>query len=101
MNNILNNNIFLEKEDHIYRLNDDKDFQFTSVTTFVSKFFEEFDADFVARKLTSSHPKYKHMTVEELLDIMNTASSADPPEAPVIVIPVISNWKPLISALVE
>ena len=67
MNNILNNNIFLEKEDHIYRLNDDNDFQFTSVTTFVSKFFEEFDADFVARKLTSSHPKYKHMTVEELL----------------------------------
>ena len=67
MNNISKNHIHLEKEDHIYRLEDDMDFEFTSVTTFVHQFFEEFDADFVARKLTSTHPKYKHMTVEELL----------------------------------
>ena len=67
MNNISKNNIYLEKEDHIYRLEDDMDFEFTSVTTFVHQFFEEFDADFVARKLTSTHPKYKHMTGEELL----------------------------------
>ena len=43
MNDISNNNIFLEKEAHIYKLNDDPKFQFTSVTTFVGNFFEEFD----------------------------------------------------------
>ena len=48
-----------------YKLEEDLDFDFTSVTTFVGQFFEEFDAQFVAQKLTSTHPKYKHMTVEE------------------------------------
>tara|TARA_B100001029_G_C15020085_1_gene429941 strand:- start:23 stop:742 length:720 start_codon:yes stop_codon:yes gene_type:complete len=67
MNNILDNNIFLEKENHIYKLNDDPDFEFKSVTTFVGGFFEEFDAPLVASKLTSTHPKYKHMTIDELL----------------------------------
>jgi ATP-dependent exoDNAse (exonuclease V) beta subunit len=67
MNDISKNNIYLEKEDHIYKLEEDLDFDFTSVTTFVGQFFEEFDAKFVAQKLTSTHPKYKHMTVEELL----------------------------------
>ena len=67
MNNISNNNIFLEKEDHIYKLEDDPKFQFTSVTTFVGNFFEKFDAQGVATKLTMTHPKYKHLTVDELL----------------------------------
>jgi hypothetical protein len=45
--------------------------------------------------------KLNPMTVEGLVDIMNPASSADPPEAPVIVIPVISNWKPATGALFD
>ena len=69
MNNISNNDIFLEKENHIYRLNNDPDFSFTSVTTFIGSFFEEFDAPMVASKLTASHPKYKHMTADELLAV--------------------------------
>tara|TARA_Y100000590_G_scaffold439524_1_gene563681 strand:- start:198 stop:920 length:723 start_codon:yes stop_codon:yes gene_type:complete len=69
MNNIATKNIFLEKENHVYRLNDELDFPFISVTTFVGGFFEEFDADAVAKKLTMSHPKYKHMTVDELLGL--------------------------------
>ena len=69
MNDISNNNIFLEKEAHIYKLNDDPEFQFTSVTTFVGNFFEEFDAPMVASKLTATHPKYKHMTADELLAV--------------------------------
>lgn len=67
MNNLLNNNIFLEKENHIYKLDDSPGLEFTSVTAFVSEFFEKFDAPLVARKLTATHPKYKHMSVEELL----------------------------------
>ncbi len=69
MNNISDNNIFLEKENHIYQLNDEPDFKFQSVTTFVGSFFEEFDAPRVASKLTSTHPKYTHMTVDELLSV--------------------------------
>ena len=46
MNDISKNNIYLEKEDHIYKLEEDLDFDFTSVTTFVGQFFEEFDAKF-------------------------------------------------------
>ena len=68
MNNIENNNIFLEKENHIYQLNDTPDFQFTSVTTFINEFFEKFDSQGIATKLTMTHPKYKHLTVNELLE---------------------------------
>ena len=67
MIDIKSNNIFLEKENHIYKLNDDLDFGFTSVTTFVGDFFEKFDSHGIATKLTMTHPKYKHLTVEELL----------------------------------
>ena len=67
MVDISSNNIFLEKENHIYKLNDDPDFGFTSVTTFVGDFFEKFDSQGIATKLTMSHPKYKHLTVKELL----------------------------------
>ena len=69
MNNISNNDIFLEKENHIYKLNNDPEFPFTSVTTFIGSFFEEFDAPMVASKLTATHPKYKHMTADELLAV--------------------------------
>jgi len=68
MNNILDNNIFLEKENHIYRLNDDKDFQFRSVTTFIGDFFDEFDAEKIANKLVKSNIKYMHLTAEELIE---------------------------------
>ena len=68
MNNISNNNISLEKEDHIYQLNNEPGFQFTSVTSFVGKFFEKFDSKAIATKLTTTHPKYKDLTVQQLLD---------------------------------
>jgi len=74
VNNISNNNIFLEKENHIYQLNDDPNFEFKSVTTFVGDFFEKFDAPAVAAKLTRTHPKYKHMTAEELLAVWKKKS---------------------------
>jgi len=72
MNNLLKNNIFLEKENHIYQLDETVDFQFTSVTTFIHQFFEEFDAPMIAEKLSKSkNPKslYKNMSVEEILEL--------------------------------
>ena len=68
MNNISDNNIFLEKENHIYRLKDNRDFQFKSVTTFIGDFFDEFDAEKIATKLVKSNIKYMHLTAEELIE---------------------------------
>jgi hypothetical protein len=38
------------------------------------------------------------MIVEELLEIINPFSAADPPDAPVILIPSRLNWKPAIGS---
>ncbi len=42
MNNIHDKNIPLDEEKHIYSLND-KNIDFTSVTTYISNFFENFN----------------------------------------------------------
>ena len=67
MNNVLDNNIFLQKETHEYKLTDQPDLAFTSVTTFVDFFFEGFDAKKVATKLINNYPKYSGRTVESLI----------------------------------
>ena len=67
MNNVLDNNIFLQKETHEYKLTDQPDLAFTSVTTFVDYFFEGFDAKKVATKLINNYPKYSGRTVESLI----------------------------------
>ena len=61
------NNISLEKEQHIYTLQN-SDIEFTSVTSFISEFFEKFDSLKIATKLVTKIPKYSAFTVEELLD---------------------------------
>jgi len=66
-NQLLDNNIILNSEVHEYLLKDDPSFKFVSVTTFLSQFFDKFDAEKVATRLVSTSPKYMHMTVEELL----------------------------------
>lgn len=68
LNNFENNNISLNREEHIYSLNDDPNIDFTSVTTFISDFFEKFDSLKIATKLVSKIPKYSHLTVNELLE---------------------------------
>ena len=60
-------NISLEKEHHIYTLQD-SDIEFTSVTSFISEFFEKFDSLKIATKLVTKIPKYSSFTIEELLD---------------------------------
>jgi len=66
-NNFNIDNIKLNRDSHIYTLNDDKSINFTSVTTFISEFFEKFDSLKTATKLVNTVPKYSHLTVDELL----------------------------------
>ena len=74
MNNILNNDIILDKESHQYRLKNDSGQNFTSVTTFVGEFFEEFNAKKIAKKLIRHYPKYKNYSVKSLIESWNKAA---------------------------
>ena len=67
MNNLLDPNISLHTESHVYSLSNRSDIAFTSVTTFVDQFFEKFDAEKIANKLVNTHPKYLGRTVSSLL----------------------------------
>jgi len=46
----------------------DNKFQFTSVTEFIYQFFRKFDQQKIAKKLTSEHPKYIDMTIDQLIE---------------------------------
>ena len=67
------NNIELDRDSHIYTLSNNKSINFTSVTTYISEFFEKFDSLKTATKLVNTVPKYSHLTVEELLSEWNFA----------------------------
>ena len=67
MNNLLDPNISLHAESHVYSLLNRSDITFTSVTTFVDQFFEKFDSEKIAKKLVNTHPKYLGRTVSSLL----------------------------------
>ena len=67
MNKLFSNQITLDRDNHIYNLQDYNDIKFTSVTTFIGHFFEEFDAKKIAIKLVKTNMKYMHMSVEELM----------------------------------
>ena len=45
MNNLFDKNITLNRDAHIYKLATNPDIEFISVTTFVSQFFEKFEAE--------------------------------------------------------
>lgn len=61
------NDIRLIESTHKYELKDDPEFEFTSCTTFAKYFFRPFDKIGVANNLTSSHPRYEHLTPQELI----------------------------------
>jgi len=69
MNKLFDNNISLERESHTYNLASNPNLEFTSATTFVGQFFEEFNPLKVATRLVAKSPKYRGMTVEELLQV--------------------------------
>lgn len=63
-----NPHLVLEEPGHTYRLTNNPAAEFTSVTTFIDKFFEPFDGPEIAANLVATHHRYQHRTVEELLD---------------------------------
>ena len=67
MNTLFNPDIRLERESHKYILSTNPDLEFISATTFISQFFEKFEAEKIAQKLVSRSPKYMGMTVDEVL----------------------------------
>jgi len=74
MNKLFTKNIKLQREEHKYILNTNPDLEFTSVTTFIGQFFEEFNAKKIATKLVASNRNYMGMTVEEVLATWNDAA---------------------------
>ena len=73
MNKINNNEIKLEVEKHEYKLVNQPDFVFTSVTTFINSFFEPFDEIKVSNHLVNNVPKYFGETPESLMEQWNVA----------------------------
>ena len=74
MNNILDNNVVLNKDIHEYKLLTQPDMVFTSVTTYVEHFFEGFDSQKIATKLINNYPKYAGYTVESLIAEWDSAA---------------------------
>tara|TARA_B100000029_G_C17599836_1_gene965383 strand:+ start:1579 stop:2292 length:714 start_codon:yes stop_codon:yes gene_type:complete len=66
MNKLFDNNISLERETHTYKLKSNPDLQFISATTFVSQFFEKFEAEKIASRLAGTL-KYQNMTKDDIL----------------------------------
>ena len=62
--------ISLDEETHTYSLSD-SEIKFQSVTEFIHTFFNPFDEQKIAKKLTETNIKYKGMTVEELIASWN------------------------------
>ena len=74
MNKLFDNNITLERDTHIYKLASNPDLNFTSATTFVGQFFEEFKAKEIAARLVAKSPKYRGMTIEDVLQLWKDAA---------------------------
>ena len=66
-NNIDDSLVFLDESTHTYSFKDNEDVEFTSVTTYISEFFEKFDQLKIAKKLINTNMKYAHRTVEDII----------------------------------
>ena len=76
MNKLFDNNISLDRNNHIYTLKSNPEIEFTSVTTFIGQFFEKFDAIDIATKLVKSQrEKYRDKTVDDVLNIWKKAAN--------------------------
>ena len=62
-------NIILNKELHRYSLKDDNRAEFISVTTLIDQYFDPFNGPLIASKLVNTHPRYSHMSVDDLLSV--------------------------------
>ena len=70
MNNINDKNMSLDEETHIYSLKN-SGIEFTSVTTYISDFFEKFNQLEIAEKLIKTSMKYAHRTVDDIISDWN------------------------------
>ena len=59
---IINADISLEEENHIYVLTDEPNIKFRSVTDLTSQQFPPFEKELIARILVKKSSKYKNMT---------------------------------------
>jgi len=75
MNKLFKQDIRLERESHKYILSTNPDLEFISVTTFISQFFEKFEAEKIAKKLVAVSPKYMEMSVEEVLEMWRESAN--------------------------
>ena len=60
--------ITLNEADHKYELRGSEHIEFKSVTTCISEYFKEFDKVKIATNLKQRSPKYRHLTIEEIID---------------------------------
>lgn len=64
----IDNNITLNEADHKYILKNHENIKFKSVTTLISEYFEEFDKVKVATNLKKNIPKYRYLSIAEIID---------------------------------
>ena len=74
MEDLFGNNITLDKDTHTYKLKDHSHINFQSVTTFIGRFFEEFNARKIAEKLIRTNIRYMHYTAEQLMQEWTNAA---------------------------
>jgi len=67
MNKLESDDIILDIENHEYKLKNNPDMSFTSVTTFINSFFEPFDDIKISNYLVNNVPKYFGRTPESLI----------------------------------
>jgi len=65
---LLSSDISLNEANHSYVLNTNKKIKFISATELVDKQFPKFNSIEVSKRLTSSVPKYMHLTAKQLRD---------------------------------
>ena len=70
LNDIQKNIITLDEETHIYSLKN-SEIKFTSVTTYISDFFEKFNQLEIAKKLIKTNIRYAHRTVDDIISDWN------------------------------
>jgi len=69
-----NNQITLNESDHKYILHGSEHINFTSVTTCISQFFEGFDKIKIATKLKQKIPKYRNLTIDDIIGSWDQAA---------------------------
>lgn len=65
----VDDNIWLEEETHTYYLKDDPDQTFTSATTLIHHFFEEFDGDGIAKRFVYQGTRYANLSTSDILNL--------------------------------